>query len=265
MQPAGPQADQGVAGLDSLGAEHLLVADDPDAEPRQVELTLGHDARMFRRLAAEQRAARAPAPLGDAAHDVGDLLGHQPLDGQVVEEEQRLRPVHTTSFAHIATRSIPTVSNRPASRATSSFVPTPSVAAGEDASVAEPEQPRESSDPVRHLGPPGRARPGRRSARRRLRGGLGVDPGAPVGLGPGVGRFGHQDVSSTNFDGSCSPTGDGVLAVEAGPAEGGLRRLRRGDQRVERDVRERVGPHELPDSRRRLAAISSCRVDMSIP
>jgi len=37
--------------------------------------------------------------------------------------------VQTTSSAHIATRSIPTESNRPVIRAISSFVPTPSVAA----------------------------------------------------------------------------------------------------------------------------------------
>ena len=45
----------------------------------------------------------------------------------VVEEEQRLGAVHSTSLTLMATRSMPTVSCRSAMKATFSLVPTPSV------------------------------------------------------------------------------------------------------------------------------------------
>ena len=46
---------------------------------------------MLGGLAAEERASRPATSFGDALDDRGDARGLDPADGQVVEEEQRLR------------------------------------------------------------------------------------------------------------------------------------------------------------------------------
>ena len=46
---------------------------------------------MLRHLAAEQRAPRLAAALGDTGDELVDLLGDELADRDVVEEEQRLR------------------------------------------------------------------------------------------------------------------------------------------------------------------------------
>ena len=118
------------------------------------------------------------------------------------------RPVHTTSSAHIATRSMPTVSRRPVIRAISSLVPTPSVAA---ASTRPPrsEQPREPADLVGHLGAAGsRGQIG--DQRDGLGGGLGVDPGPAV-------RVAHRAFTAV---GSCSWSSSTNLPACAGIATG---------------------------------------------
>ena len=69
--------------------------DDADREADEVELTrlhAGRDAPTSRRRAA--RTARCAAAVGDAGDDLVDLLGHEPADRDVVEEEQRLGALH---------------------------------------------------------------------------------------------------------------------------------------------------------------------------
>ena len=63
---------------------------DADAEPRQVELVGLHQARVLRRLAADQRAARLAAAVGDPRDQRRHPLRVQPPDRDVVEERQRL-------------------------------------------------------------------------------------------------------------------------------------------------------------------------------
>src|SRR5207248_9436652 len=65
---------------------------DADAESGEVEAAGLHDAGVLSRLAAEERAAGAAATLRDAGDDRRDLLGDDALHGEVVEEEERLRP-----------------------------------------------------------------------------------------------------------------------------------------------------------------------------
>jgi hypothetical protein len=60
----------------------------PSATPRGVE------ARHFCRLAAYERAGRLPATLGDAAHDLDPGLRIEPAGRVIVEEEERLGPLH---------------------------------------------------------------------------------------------------------------------------------------------------------------------------
>ena len=84
-----------------MGAEQRRSLDDPDAEPRQIELIVRHRARVLRRLAAQQRARGPAASLGDALDQFGDVLGHDASHREVVEEEQRLRPdAHDVVDAH---------------------------------------------------------------------------------------------------------------------------------------------------------------------
>ncbi len=74
--------------------DDALALDDTDAEAGEVVVIARVHPGHFRGLAADQRAARLDAALGDAGDDA---LGH--VDGQlagrvIVEEEQRLRALH---------------------------------------------------------------------------------------------------------------------------------------------------------------------------
>ena len=60
-------------------------------ETGEVVIAPGIKARHFRRLAADQRAARLAAALGDALDDGDADLGRELSGGEVVEEEQGLR------------------------------------------------------------------------------------------------------------------------------------------------------------------------------
>ncbi len=90
VQTARREAQHDVALLHHLGQDHLGPVDDAHAEAAQVVVVGVHDAGVLGRLAADERAARLQAALGDAAHDGRDVLGLDVADGDVVEEEQRL-------------------------------------------------------------------------------------------------------------------------------------------------------------------------------
>ena len=94
MRSRGGEPDDGVAGAYARAVDDPLALDDADAEAGEVVVVARVHAGHFRRLAADQRAARLDAALGDAGDDA---LGH--VDGQlagrvIVEEEQRLRALH---------------------------------------------------------------------------------------------------------------------------------------------------------------------------
>src|SRR5262249_13478523 len=84
------EADDAVAGP-HVGREYRAAFDDTDREADEVELSRVHHAGMLGHLAAEQRAARAPAAFGDARDQLVDLLRDDLADRDVVEEEQGLR------------------------------------------------------------------------------------------------------------------------------------------------------------------------------
>ncbi len=83
------EADDAVAGA-HVARQHLAALDDADREADEIELARLHHAGVLRHLAAEQRAARAPAALGHARDHLLDLFGDELADRDVVEEEQRL-------------------------------------------------------------------------------------------------------------------------------------------------------------------------------
>ena len=89
-QPRTRDPDQPVAGAHAA-RQHARAFDDADREPDEVELARRHEVGMLRDLAAEQRAAGHDTAVGDAGHDLFDLLGDEMTDRHVVEEEQRLR------------------------------------------------------------------------------------------------------------------------------------------------------------------------------
>ena len=111
-----------------LAGDELIALDDTDREADEIELSRLHRARVFGHLAAHEGAARRSAAFGDALDELLDVGRIELADRDVVEEEQRLGALaQTRSSTHMATRSMPIVSNCPTAWAMSAFVPTPSV------------------------------------------------------------------------------------------------------------------------------------------
>ena len=91
MQAGGRHRDDGVALADLVRAEELGSFDDADGGGGNVVVVNVHDTWVLRGLAAEQRAARLDAALGDAGNNVGYLLGDDLADRDVVLQEKWLR------------------------------------------------------------------------------------------------------------------------------------------------------------------------------
>ncbi len=181
MQAARGEPHEGIPLGDAMRPEPSPVVHHPDAEPGEVELPRAHHARMLRRLAAEQRAAGAPAALRNARHDRGDLVGHEPADGHVVEEEQRLGArAHDVVGAHRDQVDADRV-QAPGHPRHLELGPDAVGGGGEEAILRDPEQPREPADSVRDLGPRGAPREVPDAADG-LGGGVEVDAGPPVRL-----------------------------------------------------------------------------------
>ena len=89
VDAGGVDADEDVALLDQLRAPELVALGDADGEAGHVEVAVRELPRVLGGLAAEQDALGAHAALVDAGDDVGDLLGHDLADDEVVEEEER--------------------------------------------------------------------------------------------------------------------------------------------------------------------------------
>ena len=160
---------------------------------------------MLGGLAAQQRAAGAPAALGDAFDDRGDALGHDLAHREVVEEEQRLGAgAHDVVGAH--RDQVDAHGVEPSGGAGDLELGADAVGGrGEEPAVPDPEEPREPADPVEHLGA---ARLRREVADQRdgLGGRLDVDAGVAVGVAHEVGSRSWS--SSTNLP-ACSGTGIG--------------------------------------------------------
>ncbi len=182
VQPGCAEAEDRITGARTRAVQQVAPLDDPDAEPGQVEGVVVHQARMLRRLPADERAARFAAAVGDAADQFGDSLRVEPARRQRSRgRTAAARRGRQTSSAHIATRSMPIVSSRPMRRAISVLVPTPSVAltstgssypAGSASAAPNPPRPpsRSRRRRRRRRSARGAARPrGRRRRRRRPR------------------------------------------------------------------------------------------------
>ena len=83
-----------VALADARAVDQLVALDHADAEAHHLEIALLVDAGHRGGLAAEQRAAGAPAALGDPAQGLLRDLAIEPIHRDVVEEDQRLRALH---------------------------------------------------------------------------------------------------------------------------------------------------------------------------
>ena len=94
MDARGRQAEKHIAFPYALARDDLRFLHDADGKARDVILAIGIETRHLRRLAADERTARLLAGGGDALDKRGDLLGNEPADREVVEEEERLRPLH---------------------------------------------------------------------------------------------------------------------------------------------------------------------------
>ncbi len=67
-----------------------VALDDAEREAREVDVVGAVHVGQLGGLAAEQRAAGLAAAVRDALDDVGDALGVEPADGDVVEEQHRI-------------------------------------------------------------------------------------------------------------------------------------------------------------------------------
>ena len=89
MQAAGGDGDELVAGLHARGAEQRAARHDAHGEAREIVLALRVHSGQLGRFAAEQRATRQAAALGDARNDAFRHVHIELGAREVVEEEQR--------------------------------------------------------------------------------------------------------------------------------------------------------------------------------
>ncbi len=100
-EPGRRQADEGVTDPDATGPEDAVALHHADGEPHEVELAGLHDAGVFGRLPAEEGGPHLPAALGHAGDEIRHLGRIEVPDRDVVEQEQRLRPLaHEVVDAH---------------------------------------------------------------------------------------------------------------------------------------------------------------------
>ena len=92
MEPRRRQPEDRVAGADRRPVDDVGPLDDADAAAGQVEGVDLHQARVLGGLAADQRTAGIATAGRHRPDELGDPLGHDPADGDVVEEGERLGP-----------------------------------------------------------------------------------------------------------------------------------------------------------------------------
>ncbi len=91
MHAAGRDADQHVPGLHLRPVNQFGFLHDAGGESGDVVFAVRVHARHFRRLAADQRAACLAAAFRHAGHDGFHLGGNVVADGDIIQEDQRLR------------------------------------------------------------------------------------------------------------------------------------------------------------------------------
>ena len=94
VQAARGEREDRVARLHAVRAEQGVGLDDAGRGARHVVVVRAEQPGMLGGLAADERGAGLAARVGDAAHDVGDALGHDLAARDVVGHEQRARAHH---------------------------------------------------------------------------------------------------------------------------------------------------------------------------
>ena len=94
MQTVGTKAEDGIAFGDRCASDQPRPFHSTDGEPGEVIVTGGVQARHFRRFAADQGAARPPAPFGDPGDNLRCPVDIKPAGGEVVQEEQGFCALH---------------------------------------------------------------------------------------------------------------------------------------------------------------------------
>ena len=152
VRPARREGEDRVADLDARAVDDLVALDDPEREAGEVEVVGGVHVGKLGRLAAEQRAAGLPAAVGDALDELGDAIGSEPADGDVVEERGRLG----TAAEHVVDAHPDEVDPRIAEapgRTLQQQLRADAIGAGDDhgiAKAARREQPGEPAEAAEH-------------------------------------------------------------------------------------------------------------------
>lgn len=94
MQARGGHTDDHIAPADTLRPQHLVLLHDTDGCCRDVVLVLRHHTGVLRRLTAEEGTPCSDTALGNALHNLGDMLRHNLADSDVILQEQWLRTAH---------------------------------------------------------------------------------------------------------------------------------------------------------------------------
>ena len=92
MNAARRQAKDHVTCAHPLRTDHLGSVNDAHHEAGEVIVSLSHHAGMLGHLAAHERAAREATALGNATHHLCHVIRPQFAHGNVIQEEERLRP-----------------------------------------------------------------------------------------------------------------------------------------------------------------------------
>ena len=93
MDPGGRQTQEDVPGLHLVPGDHLAPFHHAYAEAGDVVFVLGIEPGHFSGFPADQGTAAFLAGIGHPFDDVGDFLGFHLGGGDVIQEEQRFRPL----------------------------------------------------------------------------------------------------------------------------------------------------------------------------
>ena len=88
------ECEDPVARRDILLRQEFLAFDRAEREACKVVIARRVQSRHFGGLAADQRAAGILATGGDSSHHFGGLFGIELATGEIIEKQQRLRPLH---------------------------------------------------------------------------------------------------------------------------------------------------------------------------
>ena len=94
MHPGRGKPDHGIADRDIASRQQRAALGRADRKTGEVVVAVLVEARHFRGLAADQRAAGFAAALGDAGDDRGGGLRIELAAGEIVEKEQRFGALH---------------------------------------------------------------------------------------------------------------------------------------------------------------------------